>query len=351
MTRLSVVLATDVYDTVRPVVAALQRQRLAAEIELVIVLPASAQGGVPREELHGVWPHSGRRGGLHGGARRGPGRRHPRRIGPDRLHRRDPHVRRRGLGRSAPGPVRRTVDRCRAGDRQRQSNQCRELGGLPLRLCPLGTFAIRRRDVGPPRVTILAHRRSALLALGDRLPDALDPHQEVMWPLLWGSGHRALFAPAARITHVNVGRPGWLLQEKFCSGVLLGMGRSHRWPLWRRLVYLLASPLIPIVLLARVARDARPPVPARLPAGTIPALVLCALAKTLGEVVGYLGVVQPARAAQLTRMEIHKVKNTPARTPPAPGSRRSVPSECRRSDDGDVRQMQRPVSRPARETE
>jgi hypothetical protein len=163
-------------------------------------------------------------------------------------------------------------------------------------------------EMSDPLVYNTAYRRPALLALGDRLPDALEPHREVMWPLLWASGHRALFAPAARIAHVNVGRLGWLLQEKFCSGVVLGMRRSDRWPVWRRLLYLLGSPLIPIVLLARVARDARPPVPAKLPAGTLPTLVLCALAKTLGEVVGYLGIVLPARAAQLTRMEIHKAR-------------------------------------------
>ena len=307
MTRLSVVLATDVYDTVRPVVAALQRQRLAAEIELVIVLPASAQGGVPREELHAFG--------------------HTQVVAVDSME--DLATARVAGIRAASAPIvfigethtypeEGWAEALLAPFDERWTAVVPAIGNAnPTTAASWAAYLFDYARWGPsrsagemsdPLVHNTAYRRSALLALGDRLPDALDPHQEVMWPLLWESGHRALFAPAARISHVNVGRPGWLLQEKFCSGVLLGMGRSHRWPLWRRLVYLLASPLIPIVLLARVARDARPPVPARLPAGTIPALVLCALAKTFGEVVGYLGFVQPARAAQLMRMEIHKVK-------------------------------------------
>ena len=49
--RLSVVLATDAYDTIRPVLSALRQQRAAEEIEPVIVLPASAEGGIRREDL------------------------------------------------------------------------------------------------------------------------------------------------------------------------------------------------------------------------------------------------------------------------------------------------------------
>src|SRR5687768_16560634 len=48
---LSVILATDAYDTIRPVIAALRRQRSPHTIEPVIVLPAGAAGSVRREEL------------------------------------------------------------------------------------------------------------------------------------------------------------------------------------------------------------------------------------------------------------------------------------------------------------
>jgi hypothetical protein len=319
MPRLSVVLATDVYDTLRPVVSALQRQRLAAEIELVIVLPSAAQAGVPREELR-AFAHAqvvavdsverlatARTAGIHAASA--------------------PIV---FIGETHTYPDDGWADALLAPfDEQWTAVVPAISNANPATAASWAAYLFDYARWGPsrsagemsdPLVYNTAYRRSALLALGDRLPDALEPHREVMWPLLWASGHRALFAPAARIAHVNIGRLGWLLQEKFCSGVVLGMRRSGRWRLWRRLLYLLASPLIPIVLLARVARDARPPRATTLPAGTIPALVLCALVKTLGEVVGYLGIVLPARVAQLTRMEIHKVdysgQPVDARTPP-----------------------------------
>lgn len=305
--RLSVVLATDVYDTVRPVVSALQQQRLADEIELVVVLPAAVQASVPRDELRAFAQAQV--------------------VAVDSIHRLAT-ARAAGI-RSASAPI------VFIGETHTYPEQgwaeallapfdgeCTAVvpaigNANPATAASWAAYLFDYARWGPsrsagemsdPLVYNTAYRRSALLALGDRLADALEPQQEIMWPLLRASGHRALFAPAARIGHVNVGRVRWLLGEKFSSGAVLGMRRSGRWPRWRRLLYLLGSPLIPIVLLARVARDARPPVPTRLPAGTIPTLVLCAMAKTLGEVVGYLGVVLPDRAAQLTHIEIHKVR-------------------------------------------
>jgi hypothetical protein len=298
------VLATDVYDTLRPVVSALRRQRLVGEIELVIVLPAPSSIGVPRGELEVFsqvqvvavdsvdWLATARAAGIR--AASAPivfvGETH---TYPDA-----------GWAEALLAPF----------DEPWVAVVPSVANANPISAASWAAYLLDYSRWGPsrsageisdPMIYNTAYRRSALLALGDRLPAALEPREEMMWPLLWAAGHRAVFVPAARIAHLNVARLGWLLQEKFSSGVVLGMRRSRRWVLGRRVLYVLGSPLIPIVMLARVARQARPAA-TTLPPGTIPALMLCAVAKTLGEVVGYLGIVLPARAARINHMEIQK---------------------------------------------
>jgi len=74
------------------------------------------------------------------------------------------------------------------------------------------------------------------------------------------------------------------------------------------LLYIAASPLIPFVLLARIVRGTRSALPRRLPAATFPLLLVGAIAKVVGEVIGYLGVRLPSLERRLTDIEIHKVR-------------------------------------------
>jgi hypothetical protein len=153
-----------------------------------------------------------------------------------------------------------------------------------------------------------AYRREVLLSLGDSLPVALDPSEEALWPSLISRGHRAAIASDARILHLNVGTFSTLIREKFCVGVVLGMYRSARWSPLRRFLYFIASPLIPIVLFTRVVRGARYWPSDRLPPSTIPGVLIAALAKAAGEIVGYAGVKLPAAAMRLQDIEVHKVQ-------------------------------------------
>src|SRR3984893_15611286 len=102
-----------------------------------------------------------------------------------------------------------------------------------------------------------AYRRQVLLDLGEGLEAALDTYSEALWPALRREGHRAYFAPGARIAHLNVGRLGPYVHEKLLAGFILGSLRAARWPWRRRLLYVLASPLIALVLAARPRALAR----------------------------------------------------------------------------------------------
>ena len=303
--RLSVVLATDAYETIRPVLAALRRQPCAREIEPVIVLLGTAARDVRPEDLS-AFPYA-----------------HVIRS-VDHL----PEARAAGVqAASAPfvfigethsypqpgwaaalltafeGPWAAVVPAI--GNANPTS-----AASWASYLFDYGMWGPNRHsgEIADPLIYNTAYRREVLLSLGDKLSAALNPHEETVWPSLWTQGHRAAFAADARIMHLNVARFSTMIHEKFCVGVVLGMDRSARWSPFRRLLYFLGSPLIPIVLFARVLRGARHWPSAKLPAGAIAGVLIAAIAKTTGEIAGYAGVKLPTAAAALHDMEVRKVQ-------------------------------------------
>lgn len=151
-----------------------------------------------------------------------------------------------------------------------------------------------------------SYKRSVLVGLDGALDRALSSGDELSITLR-ARGCRAWFEPAARISHMNVGRRGWV-DERFLSGLLIGAHRRGLWSPAKRLAYICASPLIPVVILSRIARSVR--VLARrgaLPSGTVPALLLGAIVRTAGEVVGYIRGASSAEQTQMEKYELHKV--------------------------------------------
>jgi hypothetical protein len=152
-----------------------------------------------------------------------------------------------------------------------------------------------------------SYKRSVLLELDGVLERALASGDEL--PLtLRARGRKAYFEPAARLGHVNVGRRGWT-DERYLSGLMVGSHRKGMWSLGRRLFYVCASPLIPVVILSRIARPLR--VLGRrgeLPRGIRSALVIGAVVRTAGEVVGYLAGATAAARDRMEQYELHKMR-------------------------------------------
>jgi hypothetical protein len=311
--RLSIVLATDHYETIRPVVDRLRRQTVRDQLELVIVALGGQSLDLDRASLEGF-------GGvqlvntdadLQFPAARAAGVRAATApvvfIGethsyPDpgwaealiRAHDQSWAVVTPGFGNANPhGALSWSIFLLDYG---------RWLAGLPA------------GEIHISPTHNVAYKREVLLELGDTLDRALS-HSDVLGIHLTSRGHRAYFEPTARIDHVNVSHPGAWVSERFLCGLLIAGQRAQRWSLLRRMVYLCGSPLIPFVVLARVTagvRQARRHT--RLPWGTLPGLVVAAMIAAMGEMVGYARGVSSAADRRMTEFELHKRRYAAAKS-------------------------------------
>lgn len=302
--RLSIVLATDTYETIRPVLAALRRQASAREIEPIVVLLGGDATAVRLEDLS-AFPRAKVVPSVnHLAEARAAGVRAASApivfIGETHTYPEPGWA--EALLAAFNGPWAAVVPAIGNANPARAASSAAYLFDY-------GMWGPNRRsgEIGDPLIYNTAYRREVLLSLGDGLPAALDPSEESLWPLLTARGHRAAFASDARILHLNIGTFRTLIREKFCVGVVLGTHRSARWSPLRRLLYFIASPLIPIVLFGRVLRGARHWPSDTLPRSTILGVMIAAVAKTAGEIIAYAGVKLPAAAARLHDIEVRKV--------------------------------------------
>jgi len=150
-------------------------------------------------------------------------------------------------------------------------------------------------------------RRDVLLGFGDRLEAMLD-YGSGLDVELRARGSRFLIEPAARLAHLNVAARNAWLPERFLAGRFWASTRSRRWPGARRAAYVLASPLIPFLIVGKAIRSPHwAHHRARMPRGTTGAVLRCAIATAAGEVTGYAvgGGRTPVRLAEY---ELHRTR-------------------------------------------
>ena len=107
---------------------------------------------------------------------------------------------------------------------------------------------------------------------------------------LQATGHTLYFEPRAKLQHINPSKPLVTMTIRFWSGRLYGATRrkNGNWELWRRLLYVLGSPLIPFMQYPAIARNARQCGRNRELLRCMPAMISCLLAAAFGEAWGYL---------------------------------------------------------------
>ena len=167
-------------------------------------------------------------------------------------------------------------------------------------------LAAGETDAVPPYNT--AAKRDVLLAFGDRLQDAV-AQGEALALGLRARGQRTYFEPAARIDHANISRLGSWIVQRFLVGRVLAGARIEGWSWGRRLLYTGGSPLIPAVVLSRLLVPVRlVRRQQRLPAGTLLALIVGTVLGAAGEMVSYAFGAARGLVLRSDEYELHKLR-------------------------------------------
>jgi hypothetical protein len=168
--------------------------------------------------------------------------------------------------------------------------------------------SLEAREVSRIPTYNTAYKRAALLEFGPRLERLLATGDELIVDLR-AAGRRFVFQPTARIDHVNVARPSAWLVERYLGGLLTANSRMERWSWGRRLLHAAGSPLIPAVVLGRVATGVA--AARRVHGVTLavyPALLLGAVVSAIGELGGCLGGPVAGAERRMTEYEIHRLR-------------------------------------------
>ena len=304
--ELSVVLATDTYATIRPVVDRFRRQTIRNRIELVLIAPSA-------DKVSGVMAHRDEFAAIQivedPVADLAPARAAGIRAASA------PYVF-VGETHSYPHPefaealVRRLSESWTAvapAFGNANPNGPRSWAGF---LSDYGRWVdgTEAGEVTEFPIYNVGVRRDALMTLGDRLAPALAHGDE--WSVAFhAAGHRASLEPGARLDHVNVAPLGHWIRERILAGLLIANHRAGRWSLGRRIVYLCGSPLLPLVFIARVLPGVRRTVNAkRLPVSVLFWIGIGMSIKSLGEMAGYAGWPVEAAEKAMHEYEVHKLK-------------------------------------------
>jgi hypothetical protein len=150
-----------------------------------------------------------------------------------------------------------------------------------------------------------SYKRAVLLEYGDQLEAMLDAESILHWDLR-AKGYKLYLEPQARTFHENFSAPTPSLTLRFNGGRLFAASRARLWPLWRRAIFTLAAPLIPLVRCTRITREMLGPGrPRHILPRVLPALMLGLAFDGAGEMIGY-AFGQGAAMVRLSDMEFHR---------------------------------------------
>ncbi|HEX6574321.1 MAG TPA: hypothetical protein VF042_05060 [Gemmatimonadaceae bacterium] len=133
----------------------------------------------------------------------------------------------------------------------------------------------------------VSYDRDFLVGLGDILGNVLTSGEDLMSRIKSVKG-RVMFEPDAVIGHVNIARLDSWLAQRIVAGRVIASVRSASWTIPRRLMYAIAFPLIPFVLMYRhrssIARTVRTN---GVSSALWPLLFLGMIFQAYGEAIGY----------------------------------------------------------------
>ncbi|MBC7788895.1 MAG: hypothetical protein H7Z74_03020 [Anaerolineae bacterium] len=150
-----------------------------------------------------------------------------------------------------------------------------------------------------------SYKRALLVQYGDALEAMIDAESVLQWDLR-SQGHELYLESAAKTMHYNFSAGFSWLPLRFNGGRLFAAARARNWSALRRMLYCLASPLIPFVRLMRIVKELRAPGRRRdLLPRIVPLLLVSLVFDAAGELTGYaLGAGDSMR--KLSDMEFHR---------------------------------------------
>jgi hypothetical protein len=139
------------------------------------------------------------------------------------------------------------------------------------------------RDHIPPHNS--SYKRELLLAYGERLPAMMEAETVLQWDLR-AQGRELYLESAAKTRHFNVSVVAVWIPLRFNVGRLFAGARARDWSVGKRILYTLASPLIPWLRFARAVPVARR-CGHRIFPRVLPMLLAGFVIDGFGELVGY----------------------------------------------------------------
>ena len=150
-----------------------------------------------------------------------------------------------------------------------------------------------------------AYKKDVLLAYGNALDKWLEVESLMQWDLV-AHGHKLLLEPAARIRHMNFSQilPSLLLRL-YCGRQFAGQRRCP-WGLIKRFLYIVGSPLIPLVRLYRTVRLLSVSAHSALfILRLLPLMLFFLSVDAAGELAGYI-LGSGSTAAKIVPMDFHR---------------------------------------------
>ncbi len=95
-----------------------------------------------------------------------------------------------------------------------------------------------------------SYKRGVLLEYGDKLESFLEAETVLHWDLR-SRGFQIYLEPEAKISHINFSLLSSWIRVQFIAGKYFAASRSINWPLFKRIMYTVATPLIPFIRFSR----------------------------------------------------------------------------------------------------
>lgn len=153
-----------------------------------------------------------------------------------------------------------------------------------------------------------SYKREILLQYGDHLETMLEAESLLHWDLR-SRGYQLYLEPAAKTAHTNFAQlPTWI-KVQFHAGRVFGADRARNWSVFKRLLYVIASPLIPLVRLQRILRELHQRRQYGLMLRVLPMLLLGLGIDGFGQLVGYAKGMGGSMQ-QISAFEFHRDRYT-----------------------------------------